>query len=278
MLLDLAPYAGLLLALAVCVALAARVGRLRHDLARAQAMRDTAQGAEQTATRLLRLAANELRGIGMTLHGHADRLTYPVAGDSIALHGVGLAASSAQVLGLADELQDHTLPDIGTQGLREELVDPAEALNAAVAATALALEPGQRQWRVVPHNGIYLWVDRRALRHVLGRVLGDAARNTRQGDSIDLIVQPHGSGLCLTIEDEGTGLANPEPGVPAPRDSRGIGLRLALARALMLAHGGHLEVEAAAQVGTRVRLCFPAAQVRDVQGLPVAAGEPALGG
>ena len=53
---------------------------------------------------------------------------------------------------------------------------------------------------------------------------------------------------------------------------------LALARALMLAHGGHLEVEAAAQVGTRVRLCFPAAQVRDVQGLPVAAGEPALGG
>ena len=84
--------------------------------------------------------------------------------------------------------------------------------------------------------------------------------------------------LSNLFEDEGTGLANPEPGVPAPRDSRGIGLRLALARALMLAHGGHLEVEAAAQVGTRVRLCFPAAQVRNVQGLPVAAGEPALGG
>ncbi len=271
MLLDLAPYAGLLIALAVCVSLAGRIGRLRHDLGRAQAMRDTAQGAEQTATRLLRLAANELRGIGMTLHGHADRLAAPGEGANITAHAIGLAASSAQILGLADELQDHTLPDVGTQSLREELVDPGEALNAAVAATALALDPGRRHWRVVPAQGIHLWADRRALRHVLSRVLGDAARNTRQDDSIDLIVQPHADGLCLVVEDEGTGLANPEPGTAAPRDSRGIGLRLALARALMLAHGGRLEVEATAQVGTRVRLVFPAARVRDPLGMPAVA-------
>ena len=56
MFLEIVPYAGLSMALFVCVALAARIGRLRRDLGRAQAMRDTAQGAEQTATRLLRLA------------------------------------------------------------------------------------------------------------------------------------------------------------------------------------------------------------------------------
>ena len=270
MLFDLAPYAGLLMALAACVALAARVGRLRHDLGGAQAMRDTAQGGEQTATRLLRLAANELRGIGMTLHGHADRLAAPGEAENITAHAIGLAASSAQILGLADELQDHTMPDIGAHSLREELLDPAEAMSAAVAATALALEPGRRHWRVAPARGVYLWADRRGLRHVLGRVLGDAARNTRQDDVIELSVQAHPDGVCLVVEDEGSGLANPEPGAAVSRDSRGIGLRLALARALMLVHGGRLEVEAAAQVGTRVRLVFPAARLRDAQGLPMA--------
>lgn len=268
MVLDLAPYAGLLLALLACVALAARVGRLRHDLARAIAMRETAQGAEQTATRLLRLAAHELRGIGMTLHGHADRLASPEGQAQIGVHAMGLAAASAQVLGLADELQDHTMPDIGTQSLREELVDPREALSAAVDAATLALEPGRRHWRISATHGPYLWADRRALRHILGRVLGDAARNTRQDDVIELRVLPHAEGLCLQVEDEGTGLANPDPNAAAPRDSRGIGLRLALARSLMLAHGGRLEVEAAAQIGTNVRLVFPASRLRDANGLP----------
>lgn len=278
MILDLAPYAGLLLALLACVALAARVGRLRHDLARATAMRETAQGAEQTATRLLRLAAHELRGIGMTLHGHADRLSAPEGQAQIGVHAMGLAAASAQVLGLADELQDHTMPDIGTQSLREELLDPRESLSAAVDAATQALEPGRRHWRISATHGPYLWADRRALRHILGRVLGDAARNTRQDDVIELRVLPHPEGLCIQVEDEGAGLASPDPHAAAPRDSRGIGLRLALARALMLAHGGRLEVEAAAQVGTCVRLVFPATRLRDANGLPVATQAPVPAG
>jgi signal transduction histidine kinase len=249
---DLAPYAGLILALAACVALAARLGRCRRDVVRAEAGREAALAAEQTATRLLRLAANELRGS----------------------HAMSLAASSAQVLGLADELQDHTLPDLGTQALREELLDPAEAVQSGVSALALALEPGRRHWRVENRApSLRLWADRRALRHVLARVLGDAARNTRQDDAIDIAVLPTGDGLCIQVEDEGTGLASPDPEGGAPRDSRGIGLRLALARALMLAHGGRLEVEAAARVGTRVRLVFPAERLRDAAGQAV---RPAL--
>lgn len=276
MILDIAPYIGLLVALAGCVALAGRIGRLRRELAQARAARDAAVGLEQTATRLLRLAANELRGIGMTLHGHADRLAAPGEAVNIGSHAMGLAASSAQLLGLADELQDHTMPDIGTQSLREELVDPAEALAAAVTAITLALEPGRRHWRVVtPNPGVHLWADRRALRHILSRVMGDAARNTRQDDAIDLSIIPHSDGLCLQVEDEGMGLASPEPanpqwGIPPARDSRGIGLRLALARALMLVHGGRLEVEAAAEVGTRVRLIFPNARLRDAKGQKLA--------
>ena len=42
----------------------------------------------------------------------------------------------------------------------------------------------------------------------------------------------------------------------------GIGLRLSLARALMIDHGGRVDIEAHVGVGTRVTLVFPAARVR----------------
>ena len=46
----------------------------------------------------------------------------------------------------------------------------------------------------------------------------------------------------------------------------------------MLGHGGRLEVEAAAQVGTSVRLVFPATRLRDANGLPVPLPVPAMAG
>jgi signal transduction histidine kinase len=71
-------------------------------------------------------------------------------------------------------------------------------------------------------------------------------------------------GVALVVEDEGVGFAasGAGGGVALAADSRGIGLRLALARSLMEAHGGRLEVEALAKVGSRISLIFPAARLR----------------
>jgi signal transduction histidine kinase len=105
-------------------------------------------------------------------------------------------------------------------------------------------------------------VDRRALSQILQRVLGSAARHSRAGDWIDIGVEPGGNGLALVVEDEGTGLCAPDrPAPPGQAESRGVGLGLALARRLMEAHGGSLVTQAAARVGTRVVLRFPAARV-----------------
>ena len=95
---------------------------------------------------------------------------------------------------------------------------------------------------------------------------------------IQQAVPPPGAGRCVQVDEEGPGRARPEPPTGAARDSRGIGLRLARARSLMLAHGGRLEVEAAAQIGTRVRLIFPATRLRDANGLPVATPAAAMAG
>ncbi|HEY0420025.1 MAG TPA: HAMP domain-containing sensor histidine kinase [Acetobacteraceae bacterium] len=245
--------------LIAATALAVHAWSLRKSLAASAVMRDRALTAEHTATRLLRLAAHELRSTGMSLQGHAEQL----AGHQLA-DAMGIAAASAQILGIADELQDNATPATASRILREEVIELGSMLHEAVGAAAAALEPGRRNWRIAEAPPQALWADRRALRHILGRVLADAARNTRHDDWIELAIRPHADGVALVVEDEGAGLATPAPGIesPARTDSRGIGLRLTLARSLMHAHGGRLEVEALARVGSRVTLVFPAARLR----------------
>jgi signal transduction histidine kinase len=212
---------------------------------------------EAAATRLLRLSAQELRGLGVRLHGYAD---HAGAGSALAAE---LGAASAQLLEIADELQDRALPAAGARTLCEERVELAALVDEAAAAAAALLAPGRRHWRMPEVAATWLWADRRALRHVLGRVLADAVRNTRNEDWIDIAMRPVGDGLALVVEDEGMGFAAPgSGGVARAADSRGIGLRLTVARSLMEAHGGRLEVEALPKVGSRVSLVFPATRLR----------------
>ena len=240
------------------VAVAVLLGRLRgmRGTDEGTSRRLAAQNAEQSATRRLRLAAHDLRGIGMSLHGHADHFWatgHPNA-DAVATAAVDL-------LGIADDLQEQDLQTGIPRVLREEPINAADALADAIGATASSLGPGRRHWRIAPDiNGIVIQADRRALRHALARVLAEAVRNTRQNDWIDIGVETRSDGTALIIADEGIGLARPETGARATHDSRGIGLRLAMARVLVEAHGGRLEIESRAGVGTRVGLIFPDAK------------------
>jgi signal transduction histidine kinase len=221
----------------------------------------TAHEAEQRAVRRLRLAAHDLRGIGMTLHGHADTL------DEVGHLQAGIALAATDVLDMADELQDHSSQPTAPRALHDEMLELGETLDEAIAGRVALLGPGRRHWRIAPGVGqTRLRGDPRALRHVLSRVLADAVRTTRQDDWIDITLESRAGALALVIADEGAGLVAGAP-MAAPdvaaatSDSRGIGLRLATARGLMELHGGRLEIEAHRGVGTRVALVFPADRV-----------------
>lgn len=243
-------------------ALALRHRGQRRALAAIIVQRDRALGAELASTRLLRLSAAELRETALTLLGHTDKLRTQECG-STSSHVAAIAAVTARVLNLADDLQDSAISGAETRVIRDEPLVAGLLLRDAIAAVSATLDPSQRHWRVAPELlEITLIADRRALSQILLRVLGNAARFTRDGDWIDLALERHEDGIALVVADEGAGLTamagSPEP---APGNSRGIGLGLSLARVLMEAHGGTLTIETAARIGTRVTLSFPLERV-----------------
>ena len=207
-------------------------------------------------TRHVRLAAHDLRGVGMAIHGHADYLAAERHRDA-----EGVASGAADLLDLADDLQDLTLEAAAPRVLREEDVSLGSAVDESIAAVSSTILPGRRNWRVQPDvRTVWLHGDRRALRHALSRVLADAVRNTQHDDWIDVGTERRGDVVAVWIADEGKGTLTPEIAT-ANRDSRGIGTRLMLARILVEAHGGRLEVEAQTGVGSRVSLIFPAERI-----------------
>lgn len=239
-----------------------RNGGQSRALAAITAQRDRALGAEAASTRLLRLSAAELRQTALTLLGHTDKLRAQDC-ESASSHATAIAAVTARVLNLADDLQDSAIPGAETRVIRDEPLVAGPLLRDAIAAVSATLDPSRRHWRVAPELlELTLIADRRALSQILLRVLGNAARFTRDEDWIDLSLERHEDGVALVVADEGAGLAalagSPEP---APGNSRGIGLGLSLARVLMEAHGGTLTIETAARIGTRVTLTFPLERV-----------------
>ena len=158
---------------------------------------------------------------------------------------------------MAHPLVQPTAAPAAPRYLSDEALLILPAIEFAMAQVVAHLGPSRRAWRVDPaFGGVMLQADRRAVNQVLVSVLTGAASATRDGDWIELSLQREEGWLCLIVQDEGTGLpvnqneANPE-------ESRGIGLRLTLARSLMRAHGGSLTVQSAECVGTRVNLRFP---------------------
>ncbi|MCW3476690.1 sensor histidine kinase [Limobrevibacterium gyesilva] len=225
----------------------------RRSLAAAARERGAAVQSEQAAVRRMRVASHDLRAIGMTLHGNSGDLT------AVSLpHSASIATAAADVFEMADNLHEYTMQSGAHSVLNDEEIHLAVALDDAVTAVAAAIRPGRRLWRIAPDiSATLLRADRRALRHIFRRVLTVAVRNTNHDDWIDVVLQPRGDGLAVVIEDEGRVTLHPEEGDLPAEDSRGIGMRLTLARSLMEAHGGTMEIDVREGMGTRISLVFP---------------------
>jgi signal transduction histidine kinase len=255
------------------VLLAAIVGWRAVDLRRqarnAEARRDGALASEDAANRALRVAGTELRNAALALLGHADRL---LADDRIPSHHArAINQVSAQIFGLADELQDHAVPAVETRVLHVEPMRLEEPIRDAVAAVTGTLGPNGRVWMIDPDIAVLtVMADRRAMTQVFLRVFTNIARFSRHEARIAVSVAHDDTGVRVLVADT-SGIPDPPSGSGILHAGQGGACPgLALARVLMQAHGGDLVVAAAPRFGTSVTVSLPAQRVRVAQTQPVA--------
>ncbi len=118
-----------------------------------------------------------------------------------------------------------------------------------------------------PSAGVLGWFDATQMEKVLGNLLSNAIKYCRPGDRVTVRVAREGEAAVVEVEDTGPGIA-PEHlprlferfyrAAPAESSIEGTGIGLALARDLVLLHGGDLTVDSVVDEGTGFRLRWPA--------------------
>jgi signal transduction histidine kinase len=107
------------------------------------------------------------------------------------------------------------------------------------------------------------------LRRALDNLLDNAGKYSEPRTTVQLLARPLEHGFQVEVRDEGIGIdANDLPHLFTPffrsdrsraRRTGGVGLGLALARRIVVAHGGTLTLESQPGQGTTARVILPAA-------------------
>jgi signal transduction histidine kinase len=169
-----------------------------------------------------------------------------------------------------------TLDIVRHEVRKVELVEEHVAIDAIVCEACRLIAPQAERGQVtlswVPPKAELpgLYCDRVRLRQILVNVLSNGVKFTEPGGQVEISVDLS-DGLILIIADTGIGI-EPEhiplalsrfgrvPSITA-HDRQGTGLGLTLAKALAEQHGGSLLLQSTPQVGTIVRISFPARRV-----------------
>jgi K+-sensing histidine kinase KdpD len=174
-----------------------------------------------------------------------------------------------QLARLVDDLLDVSRIRFGKVQLRRAPVDLREVARDAVATSEPLLAASRHRLHLdLGTEPVWVEADRVRLAQVISNLLNNAARYTPVGGNIRLEITSGGQEAGIAVADNGIGIDPAllerifEPFAQlASREavaSGGIGIGLALAKALVELHGGHISAQSAgAGRGSRFVACLP---------------------
>jgi PAS domain S-box-containing protein len=213
----------------------------------------------------------------------AHKLRYPLTPihncvDILALTGLSdpgqrrtcdvMARHVKHLVHLVDELLDASLISRGTLGLQKELVALRPLLERAVGLVSPQISVAHHELLLdLPPETLVLEVDPVRIAQAIANLLENSARYTPEGGHIVLQARPDGNGIAIEVVDDGPGI--PPDALPhlfdmfgekklhAPAGHQGLGLGLALTKALVGMHGGTISVTPATHRGSVFRVWLP---------------------
>ncbi|RCX11554.1 DUF4118 domain-containing protein [Extensimonas vulgaris] len=210
--------------------------------------------SERLRNSLLSAISHDLRTPLAALVGLADALVMAQASgrDPAAQHEIALSIreSALRMNALVNNLLDMARLEAGGVQLHRAWQPLEEVVGAALAACAPALRTRPVSVQLADDLPL-LEFDAVLIERVLVNLLENAAKYTPPGTAVRIAAKPSGSCVTLTIDDDGPGLppgreeALFEKFERGTRESAtpGVGLGLAICRAIVLAHGGRIRAE-----------------------------------
>ncbi|HEX3596432.1 MAG TPA: HAMP domain-containing sensor histidine kinase [Polyangiaceae bacterium] len=227
----------------------------------------------------LRTPLNAILGFADVLLAEVDGPLSDEARDNLTV----LRRSADHLRALIDDILDLSALESG------ELTLDTSALDVFVVAAEVAREArvtAQEKALEVFLSGrpAMAWADPRRVRQILGNLVGNAVKFTREG-RVEIHVDLDGDFVVASVSDTGPGIPPEQRAAifeeywqaPASRQSRtGAGLGLAITRRLVRMHGGTIGVESEMGQGSRftVRLPIRPGEARPVRFISTAPPPP----
>lgn len=224
---------------------------------------------ETTRRRLIADVAHEMRTPLATMQGYLEALEDGVAqldGETLAV----LRAQTGRLTRLATDMAAVSKAEEGRIALARDRVAAADIARSAVTAAADSYASGGVRLALDVEEGLPpLRVDADRLAQVLGNLLENSLRHTPRGGAV-VVTAEAGSGgqVELAVQDDGEGIAAEHlPHVferlyradgARDRQHGGSGIGLAIVKAIVEAHGGHVTASSEGEgTGTRVAVHLP---------------------
>ncbi|HEY3340838.1 MAG TPA: HAMP domain-containing sensor histidine kinase [Anaerolineae bacterium] len=171
---------------------------------------------------------------------------------------------------LVEDLRTLSLADAGEIRLNRRAVDPAAVLERTALAYFVQAEQQKVTLRVDASEGLpSIFVDTDRLTQVLNNLVSNALRYTPPNGTIVLAAEAKDQAVLLKVSDTGSGIAPDDLPFVFDRfyrvdksrqrmseDSASSGLGLAIAKAIVEAHGGELSVASTLGQGTTFTIRF----------------------
>jgi signal transduction histidine kinase len=165
---------------------------------------------------------------------------------------------------MISDLLDAARVETGQLSLEPQVCELGE-LVAEVVAQYRQGDPGHPITISLPPAPVPVRCDPLRIEQVLGNLVGNAIKYSPKGGPIEVALAAHDGHAVITVTDQGPGIPpedRPHLFEPFRRGTRvrgiaGLGLGLAVARRIMEAHGGRIELDPAPRTGSTFRVSLP---------------------